>query len=162
MPEIGKNEVRFFFPHMKVKITRLPHAEDLPLPNFETAGAVGFDFIAAKDMEIPAREIARIPTGLVIETPKTYALIIAPRSSTPKKKGLDMPHSIGIIDQDYCGPADEILIQVRNFTDAPVSIHRGEKIAQGLFVRVDTATWEEVKTHEIASETRGGFGSTGG
>ncbi|MBI5414251.1 dUTP diphosphatase [Candidatus Peregrinibacteria bacterium] len=146
---------------MKIRITRLPHGKDLPLPQFETPGAVGFDFVAAKDTEIPPREIARISTGLVISTPANHALIIAPRSSTPKKKHLDMPHSIGIIDQDYCGPQDEILIQVRNFSDETVWVKRGEKIAQGMFVKIEKAIWEEMEHHEIEANTRGGFGSTG-
>jgi dUTP pyrophosphatase len=145
---------------LAVEITRLPHAEDLPLPSFETPGAVGFDFLAAKEVNILPGEIARIPSGLIIKTPEGYALIIAPRSSTPVKKKLDMPHSLGIIDQDYCGPADEILIQVRNFSTESVTVKRGEKIAQGLFVAVSRASWQEKKVHEVAAPTRGGFGST--
>ena len=85
-------------------------------------------------------------------------LTVASRSSTPKKKGLLTPHGIGIIDQDYCGPEDEIKIQVYNFTDEPVTIERGDKIAQGVFVRVDTFEWEEVDV--MTGESRGGFGST--
>jgi len=146
---------------MKVQISQLPHAADLPLPDYETPGAVGFDICTAEDREIAPGEIARIRTGLVFKTPPGYALIIAPRSSTPAKKKLDMPHSLGVIDQDYCGPTDELLLQVRNFSSAPVTVKRGEKIAQGLFVRVDRAEWQEITFDQLkAAESRGGFGST--
>ena len=63
-----------------------------------------------------------------------------------------------MIDQDYCGPQDEVLVQVYNFTARPVTVARGERIAQGLFVRVDRAAWEETPAAE--RPTRGGFGST--
>ena len=81
------------------------------------------------------------------------------RSSTPRKLGLLIPHGVGVIDRDYCGEGDEIQIQVYNFTDQPVTVERADKIAQGIFVRVDIAEWSEVA--EMDSETRGGFGSTG-
>ncbi|MDD4352068.1 MAG: dUTP diphosphatase, partial [Candidatus Gracilibacteria bacterium] len=66
---------------------------------------------------------------------------------------------VGIIDLDYCGPTDEVKTLVYNFTDADVTIERGTKISQGIFVRVDIADWEEVE--EVHPESRGGFGSTG-
>ena len=69
------------------------------------------------------------------------------------------PHGFGIIDHDYCGPEDEVKILVYNFTDQPVTIEHGEKIAQGVFVHIDKFDWEEVE--EMGNETRGGFGSTG-
>lgn len=86
-------------------------------------------------------------------------LIIAPRSSLPRKKGLMCPHSIGIIDQDYHGEKDELLVQVQNITNAPVTVERGERIAQGIFVKIERAEWQEVHSH--GAETRGGFGTTG-
>ena len=142
---------------MKVKIVRID--KTLPLPVYETEGAVGFDFIAREDISIASKGIALIPANVIIEVPKGYALILASRSSTPRKHGLTKPHGIGVIDQDYCGPQDEIKIQVYNFTEKPVTIERGTRIAQGLFVRVDRLDFEEVES--IERETRGGFGSTG-
>lgn len=140
-----------------VKIKRVD--QSLPLPKYETNGSVGFDFIAREDMIIPSRKIARIPANVIVQVPQGYALIIAPRSSTPVKKGLLFPHSMGVIDQDYCGENDEILIQVYNFTDSDVSVERGERIAQGLFIKCDQLQWEEVDT--MSEQSRGGFGSTG-
>ena len=101
-----------------------------------------------------------IPSNLIIGVPDGYMLVIASRSSTPRKKQLSPPHGFGIIDHDYCGPEDEVKVLVKNFSDEEVSIQRGEKIAQGVFVRVDKFEWEEVD--EIKSDSRGGFGSTGG
>jgi len=95
-----------------------------------------------------------------VEVPEKYMLVVASRSSTPRKKGLTPPHGFGIIDHDYCGPEDEIKVMVYNFTDKVVKIEKGEKIAQGVFVRIDKFEWEEVD--EIKGESRGGFGSTGG
>jgi len=71
-----------------------------------------------------------------------------------------MPNSVGIIDQDYSGPEDEILLQVQNFTDQPILVERGERIAQGTFVVIERATWHEVS--QIQQQSRGGIGSTGG
>ncbi|MBI2634597.1 hypothetical protein HYW82_02945 [Candidatus Peregrinibacteria bacterium] len=70
------------------------------------------------------------------------------------------PHGFGIIDHDYCGQEDEIKVLVYNFTEKEVMIQRGEKIAQGVFVKIDKFEWEEVD--EMRKESRGGFGSTGG
>ena len=143
---------------MQVKIKRID--SKLPLPMYETAGAVGFDFVAREEVVIEARSLGLIPGNVVIEVPEGYMLIVAARSSAPKKKGLLTPHGIGIIDHDYCGPTDEIKVQVYNFCDQAVTIARGEKIAQGVFVKIEKFQFEEVE--EMTKESRGGFGSTGG
>ena len=141
---------------MKVKIKRLDKA--LPLPLYETGGSVGFDLLCRESVTIAPQTVALIPGNTIIETPPGYMLMVTLRSSTPRKLGLLIPHGIGIIDQDYCGEDDEIQIQVYNFTGQPVTVERGDRIAQGIFVRVDSAEWLEVS--EMESETRGGFGST--
>jgi len=69
-------------------------------------------------------------------------------------------NGVGIIDSDYCGPDDEIKIQVLNVTDAPVTVARGDRLAQGIVLPAPRIEWEEVQ--EIARPSRGGFGSTGG
>jgi dUTP pyrophosphatase len=141
---------------MQVKIKRID--KELPLPIYETAGAAGFDFLAREEAEIAPGEIKLIPGNVIVETPHGYMLQIASRSSSPKKKGLMLPHGVGVVDSDYCGNGDEIKTQVYNFTNEKVIVERGEKIAQGVFVRVDQAEWLEVDNME--NETRGGFGST--
>ena len=141
---------------MKVKIKRLD--KDLPLPQYETGGSVGFDLLCRESVTVAPQTVALIPANVIVETPPGYMLMVTLRSSTPRKRGLLIPHGVGVIDPDYCGEGDEIQIQVYNFTDQPVTVERGTKIAQAIFVRVDIAEWSEVS--EMGSETRGGFGST--
>ena len=141
---------------MKVKIKRLD--KNLPLPRYETDGSAGFDLLCRESVTIAPQTVTLIPANVIVETPPGYMLMVTLRSSTPRKQGLLIPHGVGIIDQDYRGEGDEIQIQIYNFTDQPVTVERGDRIAQGIFVRVDTAEWSEVS--EMSSETRGGFGST--
>jgi len=142
---------------MRVKIKRID--KSLPLPVYETQGAVGFDLLARTDVTIQPKGIELIPANVIVQVPKGYALILASRSSTPRKHGLTKPHGIGVIDQDYCGDEDELKIQVMNFTDKPVTIAKGTKISQGIFVKVAKPSFKEVD--QISKKSRGGFGSTG-
>ena len=141
---------------MHIRIQRID--KSLPLPTYATEGSVGFDLIARETVVIEPGRIELVPGNVIVEVPNGYMLAVASRSSTPKKKGLTPPHGFGVIDRDYCGPEDEVKIQVYNFSDQPVTVERGEKIAQGVFVRVDAFEWEEVDS--IRDESRGGFGST--
>ncbi len=143
---------------MKVKIVRIDKA--LPLPVYETTGSVGFDLIARETTVIRPKTIELIPSNVIIEVPAGYMLIVASRSSTPIKRNLSTPHGFGIIDHDYCGPSDEIKIQVYNFSETDVIINRGDKIAQGVFVKIEKFLFKEVD--EVSDKNRGGFGSTGG
>jgi dUTP diphosphatase len=142
---------------LRVRIRRLDPS--LPAPAYASPGSVGFDLYCREDTVVEPGQIGLIPTGVAVATPPGYMLLITARSSTPRRKGLSVPHGVGIIDQDYCGDGDEILCQVFNFTQQPATVNRGERIAQGVFVRVDRATWDEVEA--MAAPTRGGFGSTG-
>lgn len=142
---------------MKVKIKRID--ESLPLPKYETDGAVAVDLVSRTDIEIESGKVGLIPTNIIVNTPKDYMFVVVPRSSTPRKKGLLIPHGVGIIDQDYAGPQDEVCLQVFNFSDTKVQISRGERLGQGVFVKIAKATWQEVKN--VKQKTRGGFGSTG-
>lgn len=141
---------------LAVRIARVDPS--LPLPAYETPGAVGFDLLARLETTVAPGALARIPANVIVATPPGYMLLVAARSSMPGRKGLSVPHGIGVIDQDYCGADDEILVQVYNFTAEAVTVARGEKIAQGVFVRVDRARWQEADF--AAQVSRGGFGST--
>ena len=141
---------------MNVKIKRVDN--DLPLPRYETAGSVGFDFVCRESVTIKPHSLELIPANVIVETPPGYMLMVTLRSSTPRKRSLLIPHGVGVIDQDYCGERDEIKIQVYNFSPNSATVERGDRIAQGIFVRVDAARWLEVD--RIETETRGGFGST--
>ena len=142
---------------MKVKIKRVD--KSLPLPAYQTAGSVGCDLYARVTTKVPPKSLAKIPANVMVETPKGYMFMEASRGSTPFKKGLMMAHGVGIGDQDFWGPNDEWHIPVYNFTDKEVIVERGERIAQGIFIPVEIAQWEEVE--EINEPDRGMFGSTG-
>ena len=133
---------------------------DLPLPKYETAGSVGFDLICRESVEVNPGCLALIPANVIIAIPQGYMLMVTLRSSTPRKHGLLMPHGIGIIDRDYCGPNDEIKVQVFNFSQKVAKIERGSRIAQGVLLHVDRAEWIEITA--MSDKSRGGFGSTGG
>lgn len=141
---------------MNIKIKRIDSS--LPLPEYHTEGSVCFDLLARERTEIPPQSVGLIPCNIIIETPPGYMFIVVPRSSTPRKKGLLIPHGLGIIDQDYSGPDDEVLFQVYNFKNEPSVIEKGERLAQGCFVKIEKVGFTEV-TH-ITETSRGGFGST--
>jgi dUTP pyrophosphatase len=143
---------------LTVRIHRLDPA--VSLPRYETDGAAGFDLAASTDMTIAPGTIALVPTGLVIQVPPGHFLGVFARSSTPLKRGLMVANGVGVIDEDYCGPKDEVKIQVLNFTQAPVDVKRGDRIAQGLLIPVARASWQE-ETGDLRSGSRGGFGATG-
>lgn len=133
----------------------------LPLPQYETSGAVGFDLLVREDTEVPPHGLALAPNNIIVETPPGYMLMLASRSSTPRKKGLMLGNGIGVVDLDYCGPDDEVKSLLHNFTDHSVIVKRGEKVSQALFVRVDRFDFDEASDIQN-KKTRGGFGSTGG
>ena len=142
---------------MRLKIKRLDST--ISLPAYGTDEAAGFDLAAARDTTVRARQIALVPTGLVIEVPTGHCLGIFARSSTPLKRGLMVANGVGIIDPDYAGPTDEVMIQVLNITDSDVHVRRGDRLAQGIILPAPRVTWDEVG--EIREATRGGFGATG-
>jgi len=129
------------------------------LPQYQTPGSVAFDLYARTDITVKPKTIELIPTNLIVETPSGYMLMLAARSSLPLKKGLLLANGVGIIDQDYCGPEDEIKLQVYNFTQKDVIIKRGERIGQAVLIKIAKAEFEEVG--KAGGESRGGFGSTG-
>ena len=140
---------------MKIRIKRID--KTLPLPQYQTGGAVAFDLYSRVEAVIASKTLERLPTNVIIEIPKGYMLEIKDRSSTLKKKGLLV--TTGYIDNDYCGDTDEILLQVYNLSDSSVKIEKGERLGQGAFVKIDLADWEEVET--MGDKSRGGFGTTG-
>ena len=131
----------------------------MSLPAYGTSEAAGFDLAASADITIAPHSIALVPTGLVIEVPSGHFLAIFARSSTPLKRGLMVANGVGIVDPDYSGPNDEVMIQLLNFTDAEVQVRRGDRLAQGIILPVPRITWNEVTA--LRDTTRGGFGATG-
>lgn len=143
---------------MRIRITRLD--DSVPLPAYHSADAAAFDLAAREAVAVPPGEVRLVPTGLVIEVPVDHALLILARSSLPLKKHLMVANGVGLIDADYRGPNDEIKVEVYNFSAMPVTIERGERIAQGLFVKIARVDWEQAGA--TSAPSRGGFGSTGG
>lgn len=131
----------------------------IPFPKYETSGAAGFDLASSTDMTIAPGQVTLVPTGLVMAVPPGHFLGVFARSSTPLKRGLMVANGVGIVDSDYCGPADEIKIEVFNFTSAPVDVRRGDRLAQGVILPFVRASF--VETASVVRESRGGFGSTG-
>lgn len=129
----------------------------LPLPEYQTPGAVAFDLYARAATTILPQSVARIPTNVIIEVPVGYMLYVKDRSSTAMRKKLLT--TAGFIDQDYCGEGDEILLQVYNFSQEPATVERGERLGQGVLIKIERAEWEEVD--QMAQKNRGGFGTTG-
>ena len=117
---------------MKIKIKRIDKA--LPLPEYHTKGAVAFDLYSRIDVAILPKTLERLPTNVIIETPKGYMLEIKDRSSTLKKKGLLV--STGFVDNDFCGNSDEISLQIYNLSDQEVKVEKGERLGQGVFIKI--------------------------
>ena len=142
---------------MRLKIRRLDST--VPLPTYGTDESAGFDLAASHDVTVTPGRITLVRTGLVIEVPTGHFLAIFARSSTPLKRGLLVANGVGVIDPDYSGPEDEVMIQVLNFTGSEVIVRRGDRLEQGIVLPAPRVTWQEVT--EIRHATRGGFGATG-
>lgn len=142
---------------MQISFRRL--SDKTPLPAYHTSGACAFDLAVIEEGVLAPGERKLFRTGLVIRVPEYHVLILAPRSSNAKK-GIQLANGIGIIDQDYCGPEDELKLFLYNIGTEPYRITEGERLAQGLFLPVAQATFIEPASWD-AQENRGGFGTTG-
>ena len=142
-----------------MRFERVSQYPDVNLPVRTTTGAAGYDFECAADTIVRPYCIALIPTGIKAQIDDGYYLQLALRSSTPKKKGLMLANSIGIIDADYYNNPDNeghIMFQVYNFRDTSVTIPKGERIGQGVFIKY-ALTDDDMAT----GIRKGGLGSTG-
>ena len=142
---------------LKVRIRRLDPSVELPA--YGTDGSAAFDLAASETTVIAPGEVRLVPTGLVIEVPAGMFLAVFARSSTPLKRGLMVANGVGVVDSDYCGPSDEIKVPALNFTAAPVTVAKGDRIAQGIILPSPRVEWDEVG--ELRAGSRGGFGATG-
>lgn len=142
--------------------------KSLPMPEYQTKGALAFDLYARiKDQWLEStdpflvkpNENRLVPLNVIIKVPEGYGLFLFPRSSLFKKKGLIVTNSVGVIDRDYCGENDELMLSVYNPTEDYCSIEHGDRIAQAVILPVPVINLIEVNDANTAS--RGGFGSTG-
>lgn len=136
-------------------------SERARVPTRGTAYSAAYDLYASEDTVIPPYELGVIGTGLVMEYEPDWTALITLRSSTPKRMGLLIPHGYGLIDRDYCGPEDELLISVYNFRREPCTVFSGDRIAQILFVRSELPGMTVIEGPPEKNRVRGGFGSTG-
>lgn len=147
---------------IEVRITRLAHSSDLPLPSYQTALAAGMDLMAAVPAETPmtiapgAR--ALVPTGLAIALPPGTEAQVRPRSGLAVRHGLTVLNAPGTIDADYRGEIQVILV---NLGSESVGISRGMRIAQLVIAAVARAQFHEVHSLDETARGSGGFGSTG-
>ena len=146
-----------------IPLMRLPHAEGIPLPAYETPGAAGMDLRAALTDAAPVilrpGDRATIPTGLCIAVPSGFEAQARPRSGLAAKAGITCLNSPGTIDSDYRGELKVILI---NHGEDDFIIRRGDRIGQLVIAPVIQATWSEVDSLDDTARGQGGFGSTGG
>ena len=145
-----------------LRVERLPHAEGLALPAYETSGSAGMDLRAALPEAEPVilapGERKLIPTGLKIALEPGYEAQVRPRSGLALKHGISAPNSPGTIDSDYRGEVGVILI---NLGELPFEIKRGDRIAQMVIARYEQAQMIEVEAVDETARGAGGFGSTG-
>lgn len=145
---------------LEIQVVRLPHAADLPLPDYATDGAAGMDLLAAvrAPIALAPGERALIPTGLIVALPAGHELQVRPRSGLALRHGIVLPNSPGTVDEDYRG---ELQVIVMNAGTATFVIERGMRIAQAILAPVVRATWREVTSLAETARGAGGFGSTG-
>ncbi len=144
----------------RVKVVRLPHGRGLPLPEYQSDGAAGFDLLAAVDAPVSLKRGARalIPTGLIIELPVGFEAQVRPRSGLALRHGVTVLNSPGTIDRDYRGEVGVLLI---NLGETAFQIQRGDRIAQMVVHRVAQVRLSEAKAASETLRGAGGFGSTG-
>lgn len=131
-----------------------------PLPSYATPLSAGVDLRANLDepVTLSPMERALIPTGLFLSLPQGYEAQVRPRSGLALKKGLTVLNAPGTIDADYRGEVGVILI---NLSTEPFTINDGERIAQMVIARHETAEWVEVETLDETERGAGGFGHSG-
>ncbi len=145
---------------VRVAILRLPGARDLPLPTQGTAQSAGFDLRACieGELQLAPGQRALVPTGIALALPEGFEAQIRPRSGLALERGLTLVNSPGTVDADYRG---EIRVVLINLGTEPVTLRRGERIAQLVVQRLPRVAFEEVETLPPTPRGTGGFGHTG-
>lgn len=142
-----------------LRFKRLDHNPDLPLPSRATEHAAGYDVRSADaDFVLEPGEIRLVATGLVLEMPMDLECQVRPRSGLAVRHGVTLPNTPGTIDPDYRG---EVKVPLINLGRSPVTIARGERVAQLVFARFVALPVEEVREVGSTERGQGGFGSTG-
>ena len=149
-------------PTLTVELLRLEPEKDsdLPLPRYMTAKSAGMDIHAAvqTDLVLSPGQICLVPTGFAMALPEGFEAQIRPRSGLAVKHGIGIINAPGTIDADYRG---EVKIALINFGAVPVTIRRGERIAQMVIQKVWQAKIHVVERLDATNRGGGGFGHTG-
>jgi dUTP pyrophosphatase len=140
----------FFKPVLKILTSFI-------LPEYKTSGSACFDIAITSNKTLKPNELFNFGTGLRMEIPKGWCLLVFPRSSLGQKKCI-IPNSVGVIDSDYRG---EVKVPVLNLSEEEVNFEVGQRIAQGLLVRAKQCKIVNVETLSDTDRGSGGFGSTG-
>jgi len=145
---------------VQLPVEIMPHAAELPLPDYMTAGAAGMDLYAAvmEDVILEPGTVRLIPTGLKVAVPGGYELQIRPRSGLAARHGIGLLNSPGTVDSDYRGEIKVILI---NLGTAPFTVRRGDRIAQMVLCPIPRIELVMTATLPETSRGEGGFGHTG-
>ena len=143
---------------MKLRIQRLPHGADLPLPFYATTGSAGMDLRSAENLTLKPGARALVATGIAIALPDTHEAQVRPRSGLAVKHGVTVLNSPGTIDADYRG---EIKVPLINHGTDDFVIARGDRIAQMVVAPVTKAELVDVETLDETERGAGGFGSSG-
>jgi dUTP pyrophosphatase len=145
---------------LRVLVRVEPEGRGLDLPRYQSAHAAGMDLLAALEQEAVLAPGARalISTGIALAIPPGYEGQVRPRSGLAVRDGVTMLNSPGTIDADYRGTLRLVVV---NHGAAPVTIRRGERLAQLVFARVERAVLQPVDELPASERGAGGFGSTG-
>ncbi len=144
----------------RMKVVQLAHGRGLPLPDYQSEGAAGFDLLAAVETSLTVKSGARalVPTGLVFELPRGFEAQVRPRSGLALRHGVTVLNSPGTVDSDYRG---EVMVLLVNLGEAAFEVRRGERIAQVVVQRVEQVRITKAATASATVRGAGGFGSTG-
>jgi dUTP pyrophosphatase len=142
----------------EVLITRLSHADGLPLPALGTPGAAGYDIASAEEGRLAPLERRLFRTGFAIAVPEGFECQIRPRSGLALRHGITLPNTPATIDSDYRG---ELMIMLVNLGHDVFEVTRGMRIAQMVIARVERVTFRAVAELPGTERGAGGFGSTG-
>jgi dUTP pyrophosphatase len=145
---------------IRIDLKRLPGAEDIPLPSYQTEGAVGMDLCACvpEPLVIPPGKVAAVPCGFAMAIPSGFEAQVRPRSGLVMKRAITVANAPGTIDPDYRGEVKVLLI---NLGDTPFAVTRGMRVAQMVIAPVLIAQWREVAELPPSERGEGGFGHTG-
>jgi dUTP pyrophosphatase len=147
---------------VEVRVTRLPHGADLPLPEYQSALAAGLDLLAAVPADAPIELApgarALVPTGVAIALPAGFEGQVRPRSGLAARHGVTVLNTPGTVDADYRGELQVILV---NLGAGPFIVSRGMRIAQLVVAPVQRIKLVEVDALDATARAHGGFGSTG-